>query len=83
MCLSYFADKKLDKYLPAADYFAKGLYMFDIGQNDLAGAFYYKPLDQILASIPTILAEFEAGINVSGFFSPLGNSGAQLTRIRA
>ncbi|KAH7839577.1 hypothetical protein Vadar_005953 [Vaccinium darrowii] len=55
--------KKLDKYLPAVDYFAKGLYMFDIGQNDLAGAFYSKPLDQVLASIPTILAEFEAGIN--------------------
>lgn len=62
-----YAAKKLDKYLPAADYFAKGLYMFDIGQNDLAGAFYSKPLDQVLASIPTILAEFEDGINVSIF----------------
>ncbi|KAL0377815.1 UNVERIFIED_CONTAM: GDSL esterase/lipase [Sesamum radiatum] len=28
-------------------------------QNDLAGAFYSKTLDQILASIPTILLEFE------------------------
>ncbi|XP_038877762.1 GDSL esterase/lipase At1g54790-like [Benincasa hispida] len=54
--------KKLDKYLPAEDYFQKGLYMFDIGQNDLAGAFYSKTLDQILASIPTILAEFESGV---------------------
>ncbi|XP_057496107.1 GDSL esterase/lipase At1g54790-like [Actinidia eriantha] len=54
--------KKFDKYLPSEDYFGKGLYMFDIGQNDLAGAFYSKSLDQILASIPTILAEFEAGI---------------------
>ncbi|XP_052171338.1 GDSL esterase/lipase At1g54790 [Diospyros lotus] len=54
--------KKLDKFLPAEDYFGKGLYMFDIGQNDLAGAFYSRSLDQILASIPTILAEFEAGI---------------------
>lgn len=72
--MSYGADKKLDKYLPAADYFAKGLYMFDIGQNDLASAFYSKPLDQILASIPTILAEFEAGINVSGFFFPLSET---------
>ncbi|XP_023545469.1 GDSL esterase/lipase At1g54790-like [Cucurbita pepo subsp. pepo] len=54
--------KKLDKYLPDEDYFQKGLYMFDIGQNDLAGAFYSKTLDQILASIPTILAEFENGI---------------------
>uniref|UniRef100_A0A5B7B2Z9 Putative GDSL-motif lipase/hydrolase family protein n=1 Tax=Davidia involucrata TaxID=16924 RepID=A0A5B7B2Z9_DAVIN len=54
--------KKFDKYLPTEDYFQKGLYMFDIGQNDIAGAFYSKSLDQILASIPTILLEFEAGI---------------------
>lgn len=38
--------------------------MFDIGQNDLAGAFYSKSLDQILASIPTILLEFEIGLRV-------------------
>ncbi|KAK8589313.1 hypothetical protein V6N13_088165 [Hibiscus sabdariffa] len=54
--------KRLDKYLPAQDYFQKGLYMFDIGQNDLAGAFYSKTYDQVLASIPTILIEFETGI---------------------
>lgn len=39
--------------------------MFDIGQNDLAGAFYSKSYDQILATIPTILVEFETGIKVS------------------
>lgn len=38
--------------------------MFDIGQNDLAGAFYSKTLDQVFASIPTILSEFETGIKV-------------------
>ncbi|KAA8545074.1 hypothetical protein F0562_019827 [Nyssa sinensis] len=54
--------KKFNKYLPAEDYFQRGLYTFDIGQNDLAGAFYSKSLDQILGSIPTILSEFEAGI---------------------
>ncbi|CAN0914339.1 GDSL esterase/lipase At1g54790 [Linum grandiflorum] len=54
--------KKLDRYLPAEDYFQKGLYMFDIGQNDLAGAFYSKTFDQIVAAIPTILVEFENGI---------------------
>ncbi|GMY21422.1 GDSL esterase/lipase At1g54790 isoform X4 [Fagus crenata] len=54
--------KKLSKYLPAKNYFEEGLYMFDIGQNDLAGAFYSKSLDQILASIPSILVEFETGI---------------------
>lgn len=79
-CSNFGAAKKLDKYLPAVDYFAKGLYMFDIGQNDLAGAFYSKPLDQVLASIPTILAEFEAGINVSFYFS-LSENWAQSTSI--
>ncbi|KAB1994892.1 hypothetical protein ES319_D13G126500v1 [Gossypium barbadense] len=54
--------KKLHKYLPDEDYFQNGLYMFDIGQNDLAGAFYSKTFDQILALIPLILTEFETGI---------------------
>lgn len=42
--------------------------MFDIGQNDLAGAFYSKTLDQVLASIPTVLSVFEDGIAVSNKF---------------
>ncbi|XP_073157537.1 GDSL esterase/lipase At1g54790 [Henckelia pumila] len=54
--------RKFDKYIPAQDSFQKALYMFDIGQNDLAGAFYSKTLDQILASIPIILSQFEDGI---------------------
>lgn len=54
--------RKFDKYIPSEDFFGKALYMFDIGQNDLAGAFYSKSLDQILASIPYILQEFESGI---------------------
>lgn len=58
-------NRKIDKFLPVEKYFMKGVYMFDIGQNDLAGAFYSKTLDQILASIPTILAEFEAGLQVT------------------
>uniref|UniRef100_A0ACD5U352 Uncharacterized protein n=1 Tax=Avena sativa TaxID=4498 RepID=A0ACD5U352_AVESA len=49
-------------YIPQLDYFSKGLYMFDIGQNDLAGAFYSKTEDQVIASIPTILLEFETGL---------------------
>ena len=39
--------------------------MFDMGQNDLAGAFYSKTDDQVIASIPIILLEFETGIRVS------------------
>lgn len=50
--------------IPSAESFGEGLYMFDIGQNDLADAFYSKSLDHILASIPTILLEFETGIKV-------------------
>ncbi|KAL3030442.1 hypothetical protein AAZX31_03G220000 [Glycine max] len=57
-----FLSRKFDKYVPDENVFEKGLYMFDIGQNDLAGAFYSKTLDQILASIPTILLELEKGI---------------------
>ncbi|XP_051201431.1 GDSL esterase/lipase At1g54790 [Lolium perenne] len=49
-------------FIPQLDYFSKGLYMFDIGQNDLAGAFYSKTEDQVIASIPTILLEFESGL---------------------
>lgn len=55
-------DKEYEKCVPREDYFQKGLYMFDIGQNDLAYAFYSKSLDQILASVPIILAEFEFGL---------------------
>lgn len=62
---TFVAGKKFDKYIPGEDYFDRGLYMFDIGQNDLAGAFYSKTFDQIVASIPTILVEFENGIKVS------------------
>ncbi|XP_075660230.1 GDSL esterase/lipase At1g54790-like [Castanea sativa] len=54
--------KKLGKRLPKKDFFEKGLYTFDIGQNDIASAFFSKSLDQIIASIPEILAEFETGI---------------------
>ncbi|XVE62959.1 hypothetical protein DITRI_Ditri06bG0161200 [Diplodiscus trichospermus] len=54
--------RKLDKYLPSEDYFQKGLYMFDIGQNDIAGAFYSKTFDQVLALIPLVLTEFETTI---------------------
>ncbi|XP_051120159.1 GDSL esterase/lipase At1g54790 isoform X2 [Andrographis paniculata] len=55
--------RKFDKYIPPEDVYQKALYMFDIGQNDLAGAFYSKTYDQIIASIPLILSEFEDGIH--------------------
>lgn len=59
-----FPDRKFQKIVPSEYYFTDGLYMFDVGQNDLDGAFYSKSDDQAAASIPTILSEFEAGIQV-------------------
>lgn len=55
-------DKEFQKFLPLEDYFMQGLYMFDMGQNDIDGAFYSKSEGQVIASFPTILSEFEAGI---------------------
>ncbi|KAA0063685.1 GDSL esterase/lipase [Cucumis melo var. makuwa] len=53
-------DKKIGKFLPVEKYFKDGVYMFDIGQNDLTAAFYSKAsMDQ---AIPTILTEFEIGL---------------------
>ncbi|KAK3005946.1 hypothetical protein RJ639_016732 [Escallonia herrerae] len=40
--------KGLDKYLPVSDYFEKGLYMFDIGQNDVTMALFRSSFDQNL-----------------------------------
>jgi hypothetical protein len=61
---SSIAGTKVRRYIPQVDFFSKGLYMFDIGQNDLAGLFYSKTEDQIVALIPTILLEFETGLKV-------------------
>ncbi|KAK4841414.1 hypothetical protein QYF36_003996 [Acer negundo] len=44
-------DKELENYLPSADYFKQGLYMFDVGQNDLDGAFYSKSEAQKLYNV--------------------------------
>ncbi|CAM8942044.1 unnamed protein product [Rhodiola kirilowii] len=54
--------RKFNKYLPSASYFSDALYTFDIGQNDLAGSFYSKSFDQVIASIPSTLEEFETGL---------------------
>lgn len=59
-------DKTLQPVLPFEDYLQQGLYTFDVGQNDLDGAFYSKSEDQVVASIPAILTEFETGIKVIG-----------------
>ncbi|KAF8091870.1 hypothetical protein N665_0433s0036 [Sinapis alba] len=55
-------DKTLEN-LPSEDHFKNGLYMFDIGQNDIAGAIYNKTVDQAAVVIPTIIKTFQDGIN--------------------
>ncbi|XP_065864378.1 GDSL esterase/lipase At1g54790-like isoform X2 [Euphorbia lathyris] len=55
-------DKKFQRYLPQENYFNQGVYMFDLGQNDLDGAFYSKSEEQVVASIPNMLSEFESGM---------------------
>lgn len=51
-------NKDLQQYVPAEDSFAKGLYIIDIGKNDLALAQsnHNQTLDEVLDSIPKILA---------------------------
>lgn len=49
--------------LPREEYFEKGVYMFDIGQNDVGGVFWSnKTQDQILAWISTVIDSFEQGL---------------------
>ncbi|XVE73188.1 hypothetical protein DITRI_Ditri11bG0097400 [Diplodiscus trichospermus] len=56
-------DKELEKYLPAEDYFKQGLYMFDIGQNDLDTAFYLSTSEeQVLALIQKFLSRLKYGM---------------------
>lgn len=39
--------------------------MFDIGQNDIDGAFYSKSEEQVVGStIPTIVSELKSGLEV-------------------
>ena len=67
---------KLQPVLPYEDYFKQGLYTFDVGQNDLDGAFYSKSEDQVVASIPAILTELETGFEVIRYvfsFSRIGS----------
>ncbi|CAN0890175.1 GDSL esterase/lipase At1g54790 [Linum grandiflorum] len=55
-------NKELRKYLPKEEYFYDGLYMFDVGQNDIYAAFFNKTEEQVTASIPGLLYEFETGL---------------------
>ncbi|KAH1108124.1 hypothetical protein J1N35_011892 [Gossypium stocksii] len=56
-------DKELLNYLPAEDDFIKALYMFDIGQNDLDGVFYFPASDeQVVAFTSKLISELNYGM---------------------
>jgi len=54
--------------LPVPEEFAKALYTFDIGQNDLSVGFRKMNFDQIRESMPDILNQLANAVKVS---SPL------------
>ncbi|KAF5479587.1 hypothetical protein F2P56_000396 [Juglans regia] len=49
--------------LPMPKDFSKALYIFDIGQNDLAYGFQYTTLEQVRLSIPDILSELSQAVH--------------------
>ncbi|KAJ1382782.1 SGNH hydrolase superfamily [Sesbania bispinosa] len=48
--------------LPRPDDFSRALYMFDIGQNDLAYGFQHISEEQVRGSIPNILRQFSQAV---------------------
>lgn len=57
--------------LPKPEEFTKALYTLDIGQNDLAAGFKSMSDDQVLASIPNILNQFDQAVQVSPYSNSL------------
>lgn len=52
--------------MPKAEYFSRGLYTFDIGQNDLtAGYFLNMTTDQVRAYVPDVLDQFKTIVQVN------------------
>ncbi|KAK2649751.1 hypothetical protein Ddye_017240 [Dipteronia dyeriana] len=50
------------KDLISEENFKNGLYIFDIGQNDLAGSFTYLPCAQVIEKIPSFITEIKYAI---------------------
>lgn len=75
------------KNLVSEEDFKNALYIFDIGQNDLVGAFGYLSYQQVLEKIPSFIAEIRFAIWVRLHLPPcficfcLQNSESQLTLI--
>lgn len=58
-----------EKSLPQEDYFSRGLYTFDIGQNDLtAGYKLNMTTEQVKGYVPDVILEFSDAIKVMPLF---------------
>lgn len=55
--------------LPRQEDFAKALYTFDIGQNDLSVGFRKMSFDQLRAAIPDIVNQLASAVQVSWHLS--------------
>lgn len=51
--------------VPRPEEFAKALYTFDIGQNDLSVGFRKLSSDQLKAALPDIIGQLAAAVKVS------------------
>lgn len=69
--LCTFAAKKssIRRNLPRPEDFSKALYVFDIGQNDLAAGFRTMNIEKFKAEIPDIINQFATAVQVSNSFS--------------
>lgn len=54
--------------LPRPEDFAKALYTFDIGQNDLSVGFRTMSLDQLRAALPDIINQLASAVQVCNVF---------------
>lgn len=68
--LLFLARNELEKAkLPREEDFAKALYTFDIGQNDLSVGFRKTNIDQLRATLPDIVNQLASAVQVSCFIT--------------
>ncbi|WCJ38559.1 GDSL esterase/lipase At3g26430 [Euphorbia peplus] len=59
--------------MPPADYFTRGLYTFDIGQNDIASDYFLKmTIDQVKKNVPDMISQFTT--TIKGVYANGGRS---------
>lgn len=65
MLLNFLAGGIFASLMPKEEYFGEALYTIDIGQHDLAAAFFYdNTLEQVKASVPDIIKAFSTNVKV-------------------